>query len=284
VVPKTPVLKNSIVDVRCTDRQGRQFIVEMQMSWTASFEKRVLFNASKAYVQQLKRGITYRYLQPVYALSIVNEIAYDTEDFYHHYQMVCDKKSKRVLDDLQLLFIELPKFRPQSLKEKRMAVLWLRFLKEMDGEREESEISEDLKNNPIIREALETLKESSFTREELQQYDRYFDAVSSERTFLEDSYEKGRVEERQRAKEKMKSLEREKQKAEEEKQKAEEEKQKAKEEKQKAEEEKQKAEEEKQKAELKSRVLELYFVKGLSKEALAEELGIDLSRIEELLP
>lgn len=31
LVPEIPVLKYSIVDVRCTDQNGRQFIVEMQM-------------------------------------------------------------------------------------------------------------------------------------------------------------------------------------------------------------------------------------------------------------
>ncbi|MDR1886283.1 MAG: Rpn family recombination-promoting nuclease/putative transposase, partial [Prevotellaceae bacterium] len=33
-IPEIPVLKDSIVDVRCTDNTGRQFIVEMQMFWT----------------------------------------------------------------------------------------------------------------------------------------------------------------------------------------------------------------------------------------------------------
>lgn len=31
LVPQTPLRKNSIVDVRCKDKRGRQFIVEMQM-------------------------------------------------------------------------------------------------------------------------------------------------------------------------------------------------------------------------------------------------------------
>jgi predicted transposase/invertase (TIGR01784 family) len=31
LVPEIPVFKNSIVDVRCVDKHGRQFIVEMQM-------------------------------------------------------------------------------------------------------------------------------------------------------------------------------------------------------------------------------------------------------------
>jgi predicted transposase/invertase (TIGR01784 family) len=85
LVPEIPLLKHSIVDVRCRDENGRQFIVEMQMLWTDSFKTRVLFNASKAYVRQLDKGSEYRQLQPVYALSLVNEIfEHDVENFYHH--------------------------------------------------------------------------------------------------------------------------------------------------------------------------------------------------------
>ncbi|MDR2423455.1 MAG: Rpn family recombination-promoting nuclease/putative transposase, partial [Prevotellaceae bacterium] len=40
--PEIEVLRNSIVDVRCTDNHGRHFIVEMQMHWTESFKSRVL--------------------------------------------------------------------------------------------------------------------------------------------------------------------------------------------------------------------------------------------------
>jgi predicted transposase/invertase (TIGR01784 family) len=46
LVPELPlIVKNSLVDVRCKDNLGRQFIVEMQMLWTDSFKSRVLFNA-----------------------------------------------------------------------------------------------------------------------------------------------------------------------------------------------------------------------------------------------
>ena len=49
-VPVIPTFKYTVVDVRCTDRQGRIFIVEMQIQWTTGFMQRMLFNASKAYV------------------------------------------------------------------------------------------------------------------------------------------------------------------------------------------------------------------------------------------
>jgi hypothetical protein len=34
LIPEIPALRNSIVNVRCTDDAGQQFIVEMQMYWS----------------------------------------------------------------------------------------------------------------------------------------------------------------------------------------------------------------------------------------------------------
>ena len=47
LVPLNPLKKDSIVDVRCKDSRGRQFIVEMQMMWTSEYKQRVLFNAQR---------------------------------------------------------------------------------------------------------------------------------------------------------------------------------------------------------------------------------------------
>src|SRR5689334_22500731 len=51
--PKIPEFKRSIVDVKCKDKQGRIFIVEMQMEWSTGFMQRMLFNSAHAYVKQL---------------------------------------------------------------------------------------------------------------------------------------------------------------------------------------------------------------------------------------
>ena len=89
LVPDNPLRKNSIVDVRCKDARGRQFIVEMQMVWSKEFQNRVLFNASKAYVRQLDKSNDYDLLQPVYSLNLVNDIFEpDMEPYYHYYRMV----------------------------------------------------------------------------------------------------------------------------------------------------------------------------------------------------
>jgi predicted transposase/invertase (TIGR01784 family) len=193
LVPEIPVLKYSIVDVRCTDKTGRQFIVEMQMLWTNSFKSRVLFNASKAYVQQLDRGKQYIGLQPVYALSLVNEIFEpQIPDFYHHYNLVHQQYPDKQLKGLELVFIELPKFKPQNIVDKKMQILWLRFLTEIEDSSED--ISNDFLDNPIMKEAIECLQESAFTKDELRSYDKYWDDISSEKTLVSDSEDKGRLE------------------------------------------------------------------------------------------
>ncbi len=190
LVPAVPLLKNTIVDVRCKDVSGRSFIVEMQMLWTDSFKYRVLFNASKAYVRQLEKGEEYRGLQPVYALSLVNEIFENKiEEFYHHYSIVHSQYPKKKLEGLEFVFVELPKFKPKHFSEKKLMVLWLRFLTEIkDGS---ETIDHDLMENPLIKEAVGCLQESSFSKEELLQYDKYWDSVSSEKTLIEEAEAKG---------------------------------------------------------------------------------------------
>jgi len=190
LVPETPLMKYSIVDVRCRDNYGRQFIVEMQLAWTTGFMQRVLFNASKAYVKQLDKAFVYKALQPVYALSLVNEIFEpDTPEFYHHYQIVNIADTEKQLEGLEFVFVELPKFKAAKFSEKKLQVLWLRFLTEIDEH--STHIPEELLRNSEISEALENVRVSAFTKAELDTYDRYWDRVRVELTFKDEYYTKG---------------------------------------------------------------------------------------------
>jgi hypothetical protein len=49
-------LQMTIVDVRCRDRQGRHFIVEMQLQKMPMFFRRVLTNACRIYSRQFRNG------------------------------------------------------------------------------------------------------------------------------------------------------------------------------------------------------------------------------------
>jgi predicted transposase/invertase (TIGR01784 family) len=194
MVPDIPIIKNSIVDVRCVDNKGRQFIVEMQMLWTDSFKSRVLFNASKAYVKQLDKNKEYKGLKPVYALSLVNEIFDDNPtQYYHHYKLVHTQEPNKTIDGLQLVFVELPKIRTKSIPEKKLMVLWLRYMSEIDSGKEiiDNTLLQDLNSVPEIAEALELAKESAYTKAELEAYDRYWDSIRTEKTIVADSESRG---------------------------------------------------------------------------------------------
>jgi len=194
IIPELPGFKRSLVDVRCTDNWGRQFIVEMQMYWTSSFKKRMLFNAGKAYVKQLRGGGKYTDLKPVYGLSLIDDnFMTDTKFeniYYHHYNFVHTLDHSEHIEGLELIFVELPKFKVQNLSEKRLRNLWLRFLTEIDENTEN--VSDDLKNDKLINEALEYVQKDAFSLEELLYYEKYWDSIRTEKAALEEALEKNK--------------------------------------------------------------------------------------------
>ena len=175
LIPELPILKNSIVDVRCTDKAGRQFIVEMQMNWTDDFKNRVLLNASKAYVLQLDSSKEVKLLKPVYSINLVNR-NFETSpemanEYYHHYKIVNIKHTNKQIKGLEFVFIELKKFRPTNQADRRLHELWLRFLTEINEHT--TEVPEELLAEPDIREAIGYMREAAFSKAEKNAYDQF---------------------------------------------------------------------------------------------------------------
>jgi predicted transposase/invertase (TIGR01784 family) len=192
-VPDNPGKKNSIVDVKCKDNFKRQFIIEMQMDWDEVFMNRIVFNAGKAYVRQLDRKEAYHLLHPVYTLAILNDtFDHKTELFYHHYQIVNRENTEEIIPGLEFVLIELEKFHPETVTERKLASLWLRFLKEVDESMKA--LPAELEENEYIRQAAELCEESAFTPSELAAYDKYWDIVRTEISVRESARMKGKTE------------------------------------------------------------------------------------------
>ena len=191
MVTLNPDKKDTIVDVRCKDKDGRQFLVEMQMYWTDAFRQRVLLNTCKAYSLPADRGEKYSELKPVYTLSLVNDIAFPElpDDFYHCYMMTHSKYKEYTIDDIEMIFVELPKFKPDTMLDKKMAVLWLRFLTEINEHTKE--VDKELLSDDNVAKAVSLVEESAYSDAELWAIDRYWDSVSRERTALSEKYLKG---------------------------------------------------------------------------------------------
>ena len=119
--------------------------------------------------------------KPVYSLNFVNEVFEpELDDYYHYYHLVHEEHTEKVIDGLHLVFVELPKFTPHTFTEKKMQVLWLRYLTEIDEKTKE--VPAELLANPEIAKAVSEIEESAYTEEELLGYDEFWDMVSVEKT------------------------------------------------------------------------------------------------------
>ncbi len=191
LVPETPTLKDTIVDVRCKDQFGRQFIVEMQMYWYAEFFKRVVYNSSKVFVKQAPRSFEYSKLQNVYSLNIINDIAFPEypEEYIQEYCFANVNHIEEKHDDFYMVFVELPKFKPSNKAEKKLQDLWLKYLTEINEETRNPDA--ELLANPEINQALLLVEEAAYTPAQLAGYEQYWDAVSKYITAQNASIRKG---------------------------------------------------------------------------------------------
>lgn len=191
LVPDNPGKKDSVVDVRCTDQRGRQFIVEMQLYWNEFFQQRVLLNASKAVVRQLDKGMNYKLIQPVYCLNLVNDIGFesDPDEFYHDYAIVNVEHSDRIIEGLRFVYVELPKFKPKTIAEKKMAVLWLRFLTEINLTTENAPA--ELLENELTKKALSIVERSAMSEAQLNTYEKYWIDLTDEEGIVLARYNRG---------------------------------------------------------------------------------------------
>jgi len=190
ILPDLPKLKNTIVDIRCKDRKGRQILVEMQIIWSDSFTTRVLYNASKAFSQQIQKGDSYFSLLPVYSLSIVNQrFSEQNAQWYHHFCLSHQGLTNWKIPGLSFVFLEIPNFMAENYVEKRVRALWMRFLKEIKDNT--TMIADELLEVPEIAEAIGILNKSSYSKAELMEYEKYWDVVRTQQAFIQDAEARG---------------------------------------------------------------------------------------------
>ena len=70
------------------------------------------------------------------------------------------------------------------MTERKMQVLWLRFLTEINAYTEE--VPQELLDNPEISKAIRLVEESAYTREQLLGYDMFWDRVRREKDMADE--------------------------------------------------------------------------------------------------
>ena len=107
--PKVKGMKESYLDLQVKDQRDRKYIVEMQVLNIDGFEKRVLYNACKAYVNQISEGDDYPLLRNVIAVSFTDFVMFkELSGPVNLFRLRSEGDSIIYSDDLELIFAELP--------------------------------------------------------------------------------------------------------------------------------------------------------------------------------
>lgn len=182
--PKIEELKRSIVDVKCVDARGIQYVVEMQVLNTEAFEKRVVYNVAKAYTNQLNLGDGYPKLNDIIGITICDfeiwkRAAGSTVPMLSRWRMQEQKSGEVGLLSLQFVFLELPKYDRQGPPE-TMIEKWAYFFREADH----FEMAPAALHSPAFEEALEAARTARFSVEEWDAYIRAGMEIQNERGML----------------------------------------------------------------------------------------------------
>jgi predicted transposase/invertase (TIGR01784 family) len=108
---EVPGLYIPIVDVRCRDRSGRHFIVEMQLQKQAVLFKRVMLNACRIYSRQLYAGDPLAGICPVHTLCLLDyELYPNATGWIHHAEPHTDTGGGMPMGELYFTFVEIRKW------------------------------------------------------------------------------------------------------------------------------------------------------------------------------
>ena len=156
------------LDVKATINHGRIAIIEIQLLNVHSFEKKFLYNTAKTYSQQLTGEERYERLKTLISLKISDfEMFENQPEFMTRFVF---KEKEQLLDcpdtEIELIFVELPKFSKELAQLETTADQWIYFLKNTSTL---ETLPETLSAFPQIQKALRLASEDKFTQQELNE-------------------------------------------------------------------------------------------------------------------
>jgi predicted transposase/invertase (TIGR01784 family) len=176
--PRITGIKDSYLDVKATITGNKTVIIEMQVLNVLGFEKRVLYNAAKAFSIQLRVGEDYTLLNPVIALTITDFDMFEgSSKVISRYKLKEKEDLTDYTDDIELVFVELPKFNKQLSELQSLSDKWLYFLKAANTLKS---VPSNMGEVPEINHAFEVARQSKLKPKEL-------DLLEKREIFLHDS-------------------------------------------------------------------------------------------------
>ena len=156
------------LDVKATISGDRIALVEIQLINVPSFGNRVLYNAAKSYSQQLTGKDRYERLKTVISVKIADFEMFENQPEFISRFVFQEKEQQFECPDteIELVFIELPKFSKELAALETTADLWIYFIKNTSTL---ETVPETMSAVPEIQKAFRIAREDNFTQEELKE-------------------------------------------------------------------------------------------------------------------
>jgi len=185
----------SILDIKAVDRAGAIYDVEMQLAVSASLVQRIVYYGCELYTDQLREGVEYSGLRPVYSIWLINGILWPDATQVHHAFRLTDARSGRVLcKTLEIHTIELERYniRESELAGGDMLGCWLFWLKH--AHEYEAAALGRVFPQPAIRQATETLRRIAEITEDKTMYDAREKAIRDRKWEIDSAKREGKIE------------------------------------------------------------------------------------------
>ncbi len=164
--PRIKGVKDSYLDVKAITADHKTVIIEMQVLNALGFEKRVLYNAAKAFSIQLEVGESYSLLNPVIALTITDfEMFPNSTKVISRYRLKETDELTDYASGIELVFIELPKFNKSLEELETLTDKWVYFLKSAN---KLPSVPPTMEKIPALNKAFKVARESKLTKREIE--------------------------------------------------------------------------------------------------------------------
>jgi predicted transposase/invertase (TIGR01784 family) len=191
-IPLIKGMKDTYVDVKAKLSNGSTVIIEMQILNVQGMEQRILYNAAKAYSTQLVPGERYHLLNPVIALTITDFVMFaDTVECMSTFRLTEKERLVEYNGDIELIFIELPKFTKTEEELDDITDKWLYFIKNAGSL---AYIPETLSLLPELSHAFSIANEAGLSLEEQEAQWKRKDFIMLQKGSIELAEKKGREE------------------------------------------------------------------------------------------
>ena len=188
-IPLLKGMKDSYVDVKAILSNQKTVIIEMQVLNVEGFEKRVLYNAAKTYSTQLRKAESYESLEPIIALTITDFVMFEELSSIISYWNLREKEQFiKYSDDIELIFIELPKFKKTEPELTTISDKWIYFIKHAG----ELEFIPKTFTEPPLVEAFAFANTAGLSEEELELQFKRRDFIFLQKGALEKARKDGR--------------------------------------------------------------------------------------------